>query len=752
MPVVTTPKANVLDEGTLRFSIESRILRELGERLVKQPDVALLELVKNSYDAEATICTILNDSADKIVVEDDGSGMTLDEFKKGWMRIGTSAKEASETTKRFGRIITGEKGIGRFAVRFLGRRLLLDSVAFDKGRRARTRLVATFDWPKFDRAEDLGLVDVPYRLLSVSDDTSLGTRLEIGALRSTLTATQLYAVRTASIGVLTPYHALLQNSTISREHESNGDQDPGFVLNIRPSVDESDDGDVTRAVLDNFVLRAVLSLRGDRLRLAIHRHGEKKPALEISDRYENRIGPVFADIRYFPQRKGTFASLPVDGRRAKAWVKKHPGVAVFDRTFRVHPYGLEGDDWLSLSADRVRSAREPRSTLATKHFPMDAATAVSTQLNYMLKLPYPEQLVGVVQVVGQRIRDAEDDDDRGLIAAADREGFLGNGAFKDLVDIIRGAVEAIAAADRELTQEIEREEQAATLKRLRIETRSAIKEIEKNPAIARGEKVRIVKYLAQTQELAEEHEERSKARESTMEVMSLLGVVAGYMTHEFGAAFSELEKVHEKLQKLARRDDGFKDVADAVGASIGNLREFVTYSQGYIHGATTRPTKAYGARTRLQRTVRVFGKYAVARNIDIQVDVEGDVSAPLVPVSLYDGIALNLFTNALKAVTAKAGNGERKITFRAWNDQQYHWLEVSDTGIGIPTALRDRVFTPMFTTTSTNRDPLGSGMGLGLSLVRRGAESFGGRVDVVDPPPGFTTCVRVRLPLTEPAK
>jgi signal transduction histidine kinase len=741
--------ANLLEEGTLRFSIESRILRELGERLVKQPDVALLELVKNSYDAEAKICTILNETTDQIVVEDDGSGMTFDEFKNGWMRIGTSAKEASERTKTFGRAITGEKGIGRFAVRFLGRRLRLDSVAYDKGRRARTRLVAEFDWPKFDRAEDLGLVDVPYRLTGASADTALGTRLEISALRSNLSPDQLYAVRTASIGVLTPYHALLRNSTISREQQSHGNEDPGFVLQIRPAVDESDDGDVTRAVLDNFVLKGVLSLRGDRLRLDIYRQGEKKPVLEINDRYINRIGPVFADIRYFPQRKGTFASLPVDGRRAKAWVKKHPGVAVFDRTFRVHPYGLEGDDWLFLSADRVRSARDPRSTLAKKHFPMDEATAVSTQLNYMLKLPYPEQLVGVVQVVGQRIHDAASDD-TGLIAAADREGFLGNGAFQDLVDIVRGAVEAMAAADRELTLEIEREEQATTLKRLRSETRSAIKEIENNPAIARGEKVRIVKYLAETQELAEEHEQQSKARESALEVMSLLGIVAGYMTHEFGAAFNELKKAHEKLEKLARRDDGFKEVAAAIGSSIVSLREFVTYSQGYIHGTTTRPTKPYGARTRLQRTIRVFGKYAQDRHMQIQVDVEGDVTAPLVPVSLYDGIALNLFTNALKAVTAKAGDGDRTITFRAWNDQQSHWLEVSDTGIGIPSALRDRVFTPLFTTTSTNRDPLGSGMGLGLSLVRRGVESFGGRVDVVDPPPGFTTCVRVRLPLTEP--
>ena len=68
--------------------------------------------------------------------------------------------------------------------------------------------------------------------------------------------------------------------------------------------------------------------------------------------------------------------------------------------------------------------------------------------------------------------------------------------------------------------------------------------------------------------------------------------------------------------------------------------------------------------------------------------------------------------------------------------------------MGIPTALRDRLFEPFFTTTESADDPLGSGMGLGLTLVRRGVEAYGGRVRVVDPPPEFSTCVQVQLPMT----
>ena len=138
----------------------------------------------------------------------------------------------------------------------------------------------------------------------------------------------------------------------------------------------------------------------------------------------------------------------------------------------------------------------------------------------------------------------------------------------------------------------------------------------------------------------------------------------------------------------------------------------------------------------------------IKRNIKVEISAAPGLSAPMVPVSLYNGLALNLYTNALKAVTAKVGSQPGKIAFRAWNEGRWHYLEVSDTGIGIPSALLERVFQPLFTTTQSRNDPLGSGMGLGLTLVRRGAEAFGGRTDLVAPAGDFATCVRVRLPLS----
>lgn len=737
----------LLDQGTLSFSIEGRLLRELGERLVKRPEVAIVELIKNAYDADATECDIVYDPGDSITVSDDGVGMTLANFRDGWMRIGTSAKEKTPFSDMYRRQITGEKGIGRFAVRFLGRILNLKSVADDPEHGYRTQLEANFDWLRFDENEDLGQIRVPYTLMRVADDTSTGTTLAIRQLRNQVSELSLKRVRTDSIGVLTPLKSLLRTAAASAvAGAAESAQDRGFALKIQEGESGTQE-DVGAAVLDAYVLRAVLSVQGTKLDLKVYRRDKRSPYVSIVDTYDNELGHLTADVRFFPRRKGVFANAAVNGNRAYSWISENSGVAVFDRGFRVQPYGEPYDDWLQLAADAARNARDPRSSIASKHFPMSAAVRTDTAENWMLRLPQPAQLVGLVQVAGKRAVKAGDDE-RGLIASADREGFVANLAFTQLFDVIRGAVEAIAESDRRLQQEQSENERLARSEVIRAETQAAIAEIEASQTIRAADKARIVSAIIQTQQLVEQNEENARERERQLETMSLLGVVAGFMTHEFGVALQELKDAQSQFRALAEADTRFRDGEQLLARHVRNLTEFVTYSTGYIAGSKTTPLNPYPARPRIQQIVRIFGQYAKDRGIELDLVVDQDLPAPLVPVSLYNGIALNLYTNALKAVTARSGGGPRVITFRAWNDQRWHYLEVSDTGVGIPTSLRERVFDPLFTTTDSRRDPLGSGMGLGLALVNRGVAAFGGQVAVVDPPADFATCVRVQLPLT----
>lgn len=115
--------------STLHFTVDSALLEELGEKLVETVHIALVELVKNSYDADATEVEILftEDSFgnSEIHIIDNGKGMNFEAVQNYWMRIATTNKETKNTSAVFGRPLTGAKGIGRFSCRRLGGHLEL---------------------------------------------------------------------------------------------------------------------------------------------------------------------------------------------------------------------------------------------------------------------------------------------------------------------------------------------------------------------------------------------------------------------------------------------------------------------------------------------------------------------------------------------------------------------------------------------------------------------------------------------------
>src|SRR5262245_12397033 len=112
----------------MKFSVDSRLLRELGERLVGHPYIALAELVKNAYDADATK-VVISFATDRIEVSDNGHGMDIEAFASRWMRVGSTHKEAQQVSPRFGRSLTGSKGVGRLSVQLLAQHLELRSVS-----------------------------------------------------------------------------------------------------------------------------------------------------------------------------------------------------------------------------------------------------------------------------------------------------------------------------------------------------------------------------------------------------------------------------------------------------------------------------------------------------------------------------------------------------------------------------------------------------------------------------------------------
>lgn len=102
------------------FSVSARTARLIGRENVSNAEGALIELVKNCYDADSPISIVLIDKPnDLILIIDSGEGMTDTIIKEHWMTIGTDDKLYNSITVS-GRIKAGAKGIGRFALDRLG--------------------------------------------------------------------------------------------------------------------------------------------------------------------------------------------------------------------------------------------------------------------------------------------------------------------------------------------------------------------------------------------------------------------------------------------------------------------------------------------------------------------------------------------------------------------------------------------------------------------------------------------------------
>jgi hypothetical protein len=131
--LATKTKADIVDDKNLRWRFDVNTFRLLGRELITDRITAVFELVKNCYDANATSVTVdlINVSSKKkedrkIVISDNGIGMSFVDIRDKWMVVGTNSKRTKQySDPPFNRKLVGEKGVGRFAVDKLGERLVI---------------------------------------------------------------------------------------------------------------------------------------------------------------------------------------------------------------------------------------------------------------------------------------------------------------------------------------------------------------------------------------------------------------------------------------------------------------------------------------------------------------------------------------------------------------------------------------------------------------------------------------------------
>lgn len=129
------------------FNVSAKTARLIGRENVSNLEGALIELIKNTYDADAKKCVVYYESStDRLFIIDNGIGMNKDVIINNWMTIGNSTKKESVFTKS-GRVNTGEKGIGRFALDRISEKCTMLTVSKDE------RFKWLVNWENFDSSE-----------------------------------------------------------------------------------------------------------------------------------------------------------------------------------------------------------------------------------------------------------------------------------------------------------------------------------------------------------------------------------------------------------------------------------------------------------------------------------------------------------------------------------------------------------------------------------------------------------------------
>jgi len=726
------------------FESEARLLEELGERLVANADVAIVEIIKNAYDADAAECSVAIEEGKQITIKDNGHGITESEFINKWMRIATGSKQKDVVSRKYERKLTGAKGIGRFAVRFLGDVLTLQTISYDKQLKKKTLLEASFEWKNFSVTGDLQGIKIPYKLFSIPDSEETGTTIIIHKLHA-VTKDVYKEIRSKVLEIVSPLKGLDPGRFLRKDVSTAGD--PGFQVNLIGETGEGQPNEnLAQEVLKNYWLRLNIDLSNGQLNYKIYGRNKTTPIFTHKEKNEMLIKEgLIADVRFFPRRAGIFSQKDFNGRDAWTWVREKSGVKVIDHGFMIRPYGFTEDDWLKNSQDAVVNARNWRSEIMKKHYPMEAAVHNDPGQNPMLYLPTSHQLVGAIFVESGMASKSKGLSN--LVPAMDREGFLDNEAFRNLVEIVRAGIEMLALTDKKeqdlLLKKIADEE----TQKARQDIKKAISHIKQLPSLTESDKNRVISEFSNLAENIEKTDEYNRRARQNLETMSLLGVVAGFMTHESKKILANLKDVVEELQKLSKKH---KEVAGSLTKIQESYREFsgyVDYTSTFITAVHHHKVSSFKTAPQVDRVLEKFGRNFVENfNIQIIKEIDAKLETPSIPITVYSGVLLNLYTNALKAIMAGAKDPENpKILIRAKNEGNKHILEIADTGVGIPHELRERIWDPLFTTTSNLNNPLGTGMGLGLNLVKELLKSMHGNIRLVEPPKDYSTCFRVEF-------
>lgn len=713
------------------FRPKARIIRTIGDRLISGPEAAVIELIKNSHDADASYVRVtfvppLTQGSGLITVEDDGHGMTLEDVERKWMEPATTDKRDRKHSPN-GRRLLGSKGIGRFATARLGRYLEMESTAplpNSGSLRFETTRLSEIDWNAFEQNEYLE--EVKFNVESLPARMSTGTKLTVSHLRDEWTEAHLKRLHEELRRLISPiaeptgeqeFHIFLDlsqctqancgfdgseivNSSSVREPESSAKRQLHEIVAfpILTACDYAVDGvfDETGEFEGTIaVRRADLGPEPIQMKVPLHPELGEQPCGVVLVRFY--IFDREADaVRKMAQEAG-FGAIGV--REARKLLDAVSGVAIYREGFRIRPYGDGENDWLTLDAKRVQ--------------------------NPTIKIGR-NQIAGIVSV------DSEEASQ--LIERSSREGLEENGAYRRLQALLSALLsEAVEPRRRQFRLATGLEE------RKEISFQDVYKQVQLGwskvllAKIPEPERANAEELVAKESERLTGYIKRLEDRQAALEAQVTAGLIIGEVMHQGNTPLSFIETETARLKRWWPKllDDTPQAAEDrremprvlhGLRSSSEKLRALFD-ALSPLSGARRGPPRVFDPARVIADTVFLFRSHIDKLGLKY-VFTSNSVDRNVVgyPEDLTTAIT-NLFDNAVYWLEYYNTPGPA-ITISICPDPDSCVIQIADNGPGVRPEFAAQIFDVGFTLKP-------NGTGMGLSIAREAISRSNGALQLV---------------------
>ena len=669
-----------LETGTAQMRPRARVISLLGDELISDERVAVVELVKNAYDADASEVTVtfeMNErhQFERIQIKDDGHGMDQDTVVKGWFEPGTVMKKKTERSPGK-RLYQGAKGVGRFAAARLGEALFLET----KMKGAENGVTVLLEWGAFDDESYLDEIYIAYDLTSLKE-LDHGTVLTIEGVekKKRWREDDFENLHDRLSRLISPF-----------------DEIGGFKINLEIPSFPQFTGVVEPHALTNMpkyqLFGSVTELGNVTATLKVDNEVQKNYEEHPIGRKDAKVGcgAFEFDIRVWDRdRLGLspyMAKFDMNITEVRRILNAYCGVSIYRDGFRVHPYGEQGDDWLKLDN---RSRQNPTKHLARNQ--VIASIRTSRETN------------------------------QGLIDRTTREGLVHNFAYGELINWV---IRVLSLLEEDRYRLRPRDEAKPEYTTTLFEAFDMSNVVEQSRTQL-GKKHPVTALVVEKDREIREGVKKLQEHYSRVLLAAGLGQLVDLVIHEIGAPIGRINREIVFLEKLFSSYEFEKDDAETIAKSIRSILGWSEQVSSLRARLDPKTAGKRGRATSFDVSEEIYGNINLFQNLLEKQNIKVLVRKPKDPVIVHMArsnvgqILANLLDNSVYWLTRHHGDGKGgTINIDLTSIEGGFRILYSDDGPGIPPQDADRIFEQYFTTKP-------NGMGLGLYIARQIMEPYG---------------------------